>query len=127
MGSLCVSNFYVNAEYVGKFGDQVSRASDDAHDGKDYVERRGEISVSEQGWLAQLGDAHKMIQQAIAKELDGLAEACSGGSRSLRQAAAYYGHTDADAAGTFDTTLHNYADRDDYITRHYDHDGGWVN
>jgi uncharacterized protein YukE len=122
-----VSNFYVNAEYVDKFGDQVRRASDDARDGKDYLERCGEISVSEQGWLAQLGDAHKMIQDTIARELDGLAEACSGGSHSLSQAAAYYRHTDADAAGTFDTTLHNYADRDDYTSRHYNDAGGWVN
>lgn len=118
--------FQTTPEYIDKYGVQVGRAAEYARDAKEYIERSAEISSGEQGWLGLLGDAHRMITEAIGKELDGLAEAGTGGGNALRRAAGYYTHTDNASAQKLDATYENkYYGRDQYMSDHY-RDGEWV-
>jgi len=120
-----LKQFSVDAQYVAAYGRQVERAAQDALDAKRYAQSNGEISAGEQGWLALLGDTHKMIVDAVRKEIDGLAEACRSGAEALKSSAAYYTHTDEASAAKLDATLTGYNDRESYFTSHYGETGAW--
>jgi hypothetical protein len=120
-----MKQFSVHADCVAGYGKQVARAHQDAVNGNEYTAANGEIGAGEQGWLALLGDAHKMIIEAVSAEIDGLAEACASGAAGLSAAAAHYRKTDEHAAAELDATLTGYHDREAYFTSHYDRNGAW--
>jgi hypothetical protein len=112
---------------IDGYAKQLGRATEDADAAQRYLKEHGEMSKSEQGWLALLGDMHKSIVEAVDRELAALGSLTGGASRELGNAAGYYRKTDENSASRSDDAYRPMFTRADYVKqKHQDERAGGI-
>lgn len=107
-------SFRVEPDDIDGYAALLGRARDDAEAAKRYLSEHGEMSVGEQGWLAQLGDSHKSISGAVERELEQLRKITGAASHVLGNAAGYYRKSDQKAVTEADDAYKPLFTRADY-------------
>lgn len=87
------------------YGEMVNRAGEDAREGRDYLNRHGDIPSGSQGLFTRPFDFHGTLKADVERVLSRLHSLLDASSKELARSARYYRETDLAEAARMDALL----------------------
>ncbi|HZG07320.1 MAG TPA: hypothetical protein VE546_27780 [Streptomyces sp.] len=95
----------VNPDNLKDYGRMIARARDDAQEGKDYLNRYGDVPSTVQGLFTRPFDFHGTLKGDVERVLSRLRSLLDASSKELNRSADYYRNTDLEEAARMDALL----------------------